>query len=69
MIGCKRNQADSLCLDIKLVLDKTLMVVTNLDSGFPVSVVVHNLDLIALDKTLREAECGIIVAFREEKGS
>lgn len=67
VVGRERNEADCLCGDIKIVLDKALMVVEYLNYGIPFARFVFRFDLIVLDEALGEAEGGIIMACRHKE--
>ena len=62
MVGREGDEADCLCGDIKIVLDKALMVVEYFLDGCPLARFVLCFDLVVLDKALGEAEGGIIMA-------
>lgn len=67
VVGRKGNESDSLCGDIKIVLDEALVVVEYFNYGVPFAGFVLCLDLIVLDEALGEAEGGIIVACRHKE--
>ena len=68
VVGAERNQANGFCYGIQFVLYKALVIIKYFDGGIPVSRFAENLDLIMLDKTFRESEACIIIAFRKKQG-
>ena len=67
MVGREGNEADCLCGDIEIVLDKALVVVENFLDGCPFARFVLRFDLIVLDEALGEAEGSIIMACRHKE--